>query len=314
MIVEFGYPGNLLFWRSQDYGGIIVDMIDALKSKQSFEEKLSKAKQRGKKTDSLSSETTGNRLPRFYPGGMPNHINRSSLIAPIGRGQRIHHSRSILKSRSDCTIEYTGEQLDEADGDILMALLCFAQGTPLGTPFELRASKLLAAIRRSNGNSQYKWLLRRIRKMTESTLYIETRQDAKNSYQVGKLKAFHIIAGFEYTDSTQSYSFKLDADWLKLFANREFSLISWEKRMQISGQLNIAKALQRLISTDSNKCQHYNLALLKETFAYSGRMNDFCTSLKKNIDELIRVGIIYSGEIRMSSKGTLQLVVNVAGK
>lgn len=289
----------------------MINTIDAINSSQNFEERLSRAKQRGEKA---AENQHTKLLPRFYPGGMPNHINRSSLIAPIGRGQRVHHSRSILKSRSDCTIEYTGEQLDEADGDILMALLYFAQYTPLGTHFELKASKLLAAIRRSNGNSQYKWLLRRIRKMTESTLYIQTKQEAKNSYQVGGLKAFHIISGFEYSESTQSYSFKLDTDWLKLFANREFSLINWEKRMQISRQLNIAKALQRLISTDSNKTQHYNLSLLKETFAYTGRMNDFCASLKKNTDELIRVGIISFGEIRRSSKGTLQLVVNAAGK
>lgn len=289
----------------------MINTIDAINSSQSYEEKLSRAKQRGAKA---AENQHTKLLPRFYPGGMPNHINRSSLIAPVGRGQRVHHSRSILKSRSDCTIEYTGEQLDEADGDILMALLYFAQSAPLGTPFELKASKLLAAIRRSNGNSQYKWLLRRIRKMTESTLYIETKAEAKNSYQVGRLKAFHIIAGFEYSESSQSYSFKLDTHWLKLFANREFSLINWEKRMQISRQLNIAKALQRLISTDSNKTQHYNLSLLKETFVYTGRMNDFCASLKKNIDELIRVGIISSGEIRTSSKGTLQLVVDVADK
>ncbi|MES2369675.1 MAG: hypothetical protein V4554_09345 [Pseudomonadota bacterium] len=66
-------------------------------------------------------------LPGFDIGAMPNHLNRSSLIAPIARGHRKFHRQTVMVSRRDCVLEYTGEQLDEADGEIIMALIFFAR-------------------------------------------------------------------------------------------------------------------------------------------------------------------------------------------
>ncbi|MGE0108005.1 MAG: hypothetical protein AB7S53_13645, partial [Thiomonas sp.] len=65
-------------------------------------------------------------LPGFDIGAFPNHLNRSSLIAPVARGQRKFHRRAVMVTRMDCVMEYTGEQLDEADGDLIMALMAFA--------------------------------------------------------------------------------------------------------------------------------------------------------------------------------------------
>ena len=65
-------------------------------------------------------------LPGFDIGAMPNHLNRSSLIAPIARGKRKTHSQTVMVTRSDCVLEYSGQQLDEADGDLIMALIAFA--------------------------------------------------------------------------------------------------------------------------------------------------------------------------------------------
>lgn len=71
-------------------------------------------------------------LPGFDLGAMPNHLNRSSLFAPIARGRRKFHQQTRLVSRADAILEYTGEQLDEADCDLMMALIWYAQKQPLG--------------------------------------------------------------------------------------------------------------------------------------------------------------------------------------
>ncbi|MEW9046069.1 hypothetical protein [Stutzerimonas stutzeri] len=60
-------------------------------------------------------------LPGFAIGAFPNHLNRSSLIAPIARNERKQHSKTKMVTRRDCFLEYSGEQLDEADGDLIMA-------------------------------------------------------------------------------------------------------------------------------------------------------------------------------------------------
>ena len=61
-------------------------------------------------------------LPGFDIGAFPNHLNRSSFIAPIARGVRKFHRQTEMVTRRDCVLEYTGEQLDEADGDLIMGM------------------------------------------------------------------------------------------------------------------------------------------------------------------------------------------------
>lgn len=245
-------------------------------------------------------------LPRFDPGALPNHLNRSSFIAPIGRGLRPEYKREVLVSRSDCKIEYTGEQLDEADGDILMILLYLTQGKPIGRPIKMNRSKILKLLQRETGLAQYKWLLRRIKSMTEATLFLETK-----TYKIGATCSFRIISSFFYNHESGDYFFILDQDWVKMFSNREFSRIDWEKRMSIGRQLNIAKAIQRLIATDSSKTQRYSIDYLKTKFVYTGRMSDFIDALNKNIAELKRLAIVRAWEISQSYKGNQQLILHI---
>lgn len=80
-------------------------------------------------------------LPGFNIGTMPNHINRSSLFAPIARGRRAFHHQQVMVTRRDCTLEYTGEQLDEADADLIMALIWFAQQCPVGEPVPINRAE-----------------------------------------------------------------------------------------------------------------------------------------------------------------------------
>ncbi len=137
-------------------------------------------------------------------------------------------------------------------------------------------------------------------------MYIET-----NGYRIGKIKAFHIISNLEYDKQSGNYSYVLDPDWLKLFSNKECSRIDWDKRMQIRRRLNIAKALQRLIATDSSKVQRYRIDELKKKFVCNGRLNDFLISLNKNINEPKRLKIVQSWKIEDSSRGHLQLTLNL---
>ncbi|MBV5274212.1 MAG: hypothetical protein JZU52_11425, partial [Lamprocystis purpurea] len=177
-------------------------------------------------------------LQGFDIGAMPNHLNRSSFIAPIARGRRRFHRQTEMVSRKDCVLEYTGEQLDEADGDLVMALIFFAQPQSLGTPVPLR----------------------RIRALTEGTLYIEAKKpDGSTRYQVGRSVAFHIISSFHYDDEMETYTYTLDPRWVQIFGNKEYALIDWDKRMEIARGQDMAKALQRLVATSADQLQRYAL-------------------------------------------------------
>lgn len=115
----------------------MADDKDTWPRRKTLDELLKITKQRGaagrEATDQKATETPRQMfLPGFDIGAFPNHLNRSSFIAPIARGRRTRHQQAEMVTRKDCVLEYTGEQLDEADGDLIMALIAFAQPFPLG--------------------------------------------------------------------------------------------------------------------------------------------------------------------------------------
>ncbi len=249
-------------------------------------------------------------LPGFDIGAFPNHLNRSSFIAPIARGRRKFHRQAEMVTRKDCVLEYTGEQLDEADGDIIMALIAFAQPYPIGTPVPLNRAELLRKIKRSTGKHDYEWLHRRIKVLTEATLFLEAKKpDGSTRYSIGKTVSFRIIAGFSYDDEDETYSYSLDPRWVQMFGNREYSLINWDKRMQIGRGQDMAKTLQRLLATSADSVQRYALDWLKDKMEYAGRMRDFREAITRAVHELERLEIVANGSIEDSTKGKPQLVL-----
>jgi hypothetical protein len=250
-------------------------------------------------------------LPGFDIGAFPNHLNRSSFIAPVVRGQRKCHKQTVMVTRRDCVLEYTGEQLDEADGDLIMGLVAFAQPFLLGTPVRLNRKELLRKIKRGKiGSTQYEWLYRAMKRLREGTLFLEARKpDGSTRYFVGKMESFNVLKDLSYDHDSETYTFILDPRWILMFSNREYGLIEWEKRMKIGRGQDMAKTLQRLLSTSADPVQYYALDWLKPKMEYSGRMRDFFDSLTRAVRELERLEIIAQGRIQDSTKGKPQLVL-----
>lgn len=249
-------------------------------------------------------------LPGFDIGAFPNHLNRSSFIAPIARGRRKFHRQAAMVTRRDCVLEYTGEQLDEADGDLIMALIAFAQPFPVGTSVPLNRAELLRKLERGTGKQQYEWLHRRIKALTEATLFLEAKKpDGSTRYSIGKTVSFRIIAAFSYDDEAEAYSYSLDPRWVQMFGNREYSLIDWDKRMQIGRGQDMAKTLQRLLATSADPVQRYALDWLKSKMEYASPMRKFREALAAACKELERLEIITAHKIEDSTRGKPQLAL-----
>ncbi|EOY6418850.1 hypothetical protein N0531_22555 [Pseudomonas aeruginosa] len=250
-------------------------------------------------------------LPGFDIGAFPNHLNRSSLIAPIARGKRKFHRQAVMVTRRDCVLEYTGEQLDEADGDLIMALIAFAQPFPLGTPVPLNRKELLRKIKPGSiGSTQYDWLYRSMKRLREGILFLEARKrDGSTRYTVGKMESFNVLKSLNYDGGSETYTYILDPRWVVMFGNREYSLIDWDKRMQIGRGLDMAKTLQRLIATSADPVQRYGLDRLKTQMEYASPMRKFKESLTSACAELERLEIITTHKIEESTRGKPQLAL-----
>lgn len=239
---------------------------------------------------------------------MPNQIARSSLFAPIKRGPREQLTEALLVTRADAVISYSGEQLDEADADIVLQLFFEAKSHPLGLPVRLKRAAFLRAMGRPTSLSQYQWLMRRMTVLAKATLIVEAlRSDGTRKYRVGKNDVFHIVQSFCYDPATKSYSFTLDSRWTVLFGNDEYALLDWEKRKQIARGQDMAKSLQRLVATSSAPIHHYSLEWLKEKMQYQGRMRDFKRALVRACQELESLSIVANSKVEMSTKGKQQL-------
>ena len=293
----------------------MADSKDTKSKRRNLDDQLKTLRQRSeeaaKKAEQQAAEEPRQMfLPGFDIGAFPNHLNRSSFIAPIARGRRKFHRQAAMVTRRDCVLEYTGEQLDEADGDLIMALIAFAQPFPVGTSVPLNRAELLRKIKRSTGKHDYEWLHRRIKALTEATLFLEAKKpDGSTRYSIGKTVSFRIIAAFSYDDEAEAYSYSLDPRWVQMFGNREYSLIDWDKRMQIGRGQDMAKTLQRLLATSADPVQRYALDWLKGKMEYASPMRKFREALAAACKELERLEIITNHKIEESTKGKPQLAL-----
>lgn len=267
--------------------------------------------------DGFSSPPNNNQL--FLPGlrdyqrPIPNHVARSSLFAPIARGRREIHNETVLVSRSDAVLTYTGEQLDEGDADLCMQLFQFAQSHELGKPIAVTTYCLLKQMGRDTGKQQYLWIRRRMKAFAKATLFIEAKNaDGTIKYSLGGLETFRIVERFFFDGDSNSWVYILDPRWVMLFSNREFALIDQGKRLRMGRGHDLAKALQRLIATSSDKIQRYELNWLKRKMVCLGRMRDFRVSIKRAIAELVRVEIIIDGQLENNSKKKEQVKIRIS--
>ena len=285
--------------------------------RKTLEELLEITKQRGTAgRDAAEQKAAETPRQMFLPGmdefmrAMPNHIARSSLFAPVARGRRKMHDGSILPSRGDAEIRFSGKQLDEAQADVWMQAMKEAQRQPLGEAVTINRAEFLREIGRAESGQNYKWLHRTMQDLAFAMLVIEvTKADGKPKLSIGKTRVLHLIAGFDYDEDSETYSLTIDPRWHAMYGNREFALIDWGKRREFGRNQDMAKTLQRLLATSSNPVQRYALDWLKAKMEYGSPLRKFREALGVACAELERLEIITAHKIEDSTKGKPQLAL-----
>ncbi|HGM6965841.1 TPA: hypothetical protein ACKQDH_003341 [Pseudomonas aeruginosa] len=209
-------------------------------------------------------------------------------------------------SRSDAVITYWGEQLDESQADVWMQIMHEALKYPLGDSVPINRARFLRDIGRHTGRYEYAWLHRTMKALSFAMLVVEAAKDGKPKFSIGRTRVLHMIDGFDYDDELEEYSVRINPRWRGLYANQEYALIDWEKRLRIRQGQDMAKALQRLVATTSDTVQRFQLSWLKEKLQYFSPMRKFKEALINAMCELERVEVIAGGRIELSTKGKQQ--------
>jgi len=248
----------------------------------------------------------------------PNHIARSSLFAPVARGERKAHRGTVLVSRADAVIRFWGDQLTEDQADVWMHALHLASKHPLGQPVPVNRAQFLRDIGRGTGVKDYDWLHRAMHDLSFAMLVIDIRTAGKPGKTIGEVprarrdsRTLHMISGFDLHRESGEYRLYIDPRWQEIYGHQEYGLIDWEARLQFNPRQDLAKSLQRLIAATDATEQRYDLAWLKGRMEHTSPLWKFKPAILKACTELARLKIIHSATIEKSRKGPAVLVVHM---
>ena len=238
-------------------------------------------------------------LPHLHSAvrAIPNHIARSSLFAPVVRGNKRNFSDEVIVSRSDVTIHYSGKQLDEPQCDVWMQAMFLASKNKLGDKIEFCRSHFLSSIGRSTGDNDYEWLASAFAALNSAEISIKSTDEKLDQ----KLKLID-----DYNIDGSQYYFQINKSWTEVYNAESISFIDFKSHLTLRDS---SKYLNKLFKTDSANKQTHTIDTLKEKMQYMGRKGDFKTSLKKSLEELTEKKLISKWNFGVSQKGREHIVI-----
>jgi hypothetical protein len=156
--------------------------------------------------------------------GSPNSFLRSALFAAIQSKDRLNLKRAEIFSQQGVTITYTGEQLNQEDLTVWLALVDLMKKDPLGTECKFTAHEILKYMDLGTGGREYERLNDAIVRMIACAVIIDTGT---------KTYGGSLIHGYVLDKHTKIYRLNLNRHLIKLFGDKDWTSINWEQRKQL---------------------------------------------------------------------------------
>jgi hypothetical protein len=246
--------------------------------------------ERARKDEEERLETGVVYLPtwRVDKQGSPNSFLRSALFAAIQGKDRANFKNAELFSQQGITITYTGEQLNQEDMTVWLALVDLMKKDPLGKECKFTAHEILKYMGLPTGGTQYEQLEMSVCRMTACLVRIETER-----YVYGE----SLIEGFVIDKDTNQYRVKLSRHLIKLFGDCDWTAIDWEQRKQLKNKPLCLK----LHEYYSSHKQPYPVSLefLSDlTGSRNKQKSDFKRQVKTALEGLAKIGFLKSWNIQ----------------
>jgi hypothetical protein len=245
--------------------------------------------ERARKEEEKRLETGVIYLPTWREDrhGSPNSFLRSALFAAIQSKDRVFLNKAEIFSQQGITITYSGEQLNQEDMTVWLALVDMMKKDSLGTECRFTAHEILKYMGLPTGGTQYEQLEVALCRMTICLVRIETER-----YIYGE----SLIEGFVIDKDTNQYEIRLSRHLIKLFGDCDWTAIDWEQRKQLRNKPLSLKLHDYYSSHD--KPFPVSLEFLSD---FTGSVNkqkaDFKRKVKTALEELVRIGFLRSYSI-----------------
>jgi len=231
-------------------------------------------------------ETTIIQLPlwRDEKRGSPNSFLRSALFAAIQSKDRVFIKDALIFSQQGYTVKFTGEQLNQEDMTVWLALIDLAKLHPLGTECSFTAYGILKALGLSTGGDQHEKLHSSIIRLTACAVEIK--------YE-GVTYFGSLIESGVKDEVSSHYVISLNRKLNRLFGDHHWTAIDWQQRLLLRRK-PLAQALQAYFSSHEHPYP-VNISTLQElTGSRNTQKAGFKRHCRAALDSLINIGFLES--------------------
>ena len=215
-----------------------------------------------------------------------NEIARSALFSAIQSKNRQMLKDAPVAVSGDGKILFTGEQLNQDDHDVFMQLISLGNTKPAGEYIVTTGHSLLKALGRGTGKSQHDQLEAEIKRLVDGSVSI-------------KVKRFtyfgHLIHDAKKDEESGHWVFRLNENLLPLFGVNCFTLIDWQQRKQLKGDL--ACWFQLYLATHAEPFPVKVETLHRLSGSRAKELFKFRQTLRKALDTLQAAGHITAWHI-----------------
>jgi len=183
-------------------------------------------------------------FPLFPEATRPvsNDMARSALFSCIQGKDRRFIKDALLATVDGVEIRFTGEQLNQDDHDLLMQLIFMAREKPVGAWMTMPAHTILKALGRQVGGKQHRDLRADIFRLAAGTVSIRIARDRI------EVTGHHLLAKAAQHEDSRYWVYRLDPDLAFLYGGESYTLIDWDKRLNLKGK-DLARWLQLYLAT-----------------------------------------------------------------
>ncbi|MDH5327673.1 MAG: plasmid replication initiator TrfA [Gammaproteobacteria bacterium] len=230
--------------------------------------------------------------------GIPNTIARSALFnVRFKKTLRRQLKNHIVTAIKGTNILYTGEELRQDDETVFLQLLHYARLKPWGEYITFKPSDFLKNIGWPvSGQNHYKRLIECMDRLNANGLKIQSSKP-KINYNGSLIRKF-VYFDEEKEKNLREWIVWIEPEVIKLFDSEDYSQLHWEQRLKLKKP--VAQWLHSFYTSYEEPMEVKSIMKMSE--AATKKLSVFRATLKKSLDDLVKVGFIKGYEIDANDK------------
>jgi hypothetical protein len=206
-----------------------------------------------------------------------NDMARSALFSCVqGVDRHVLHN-AVLATVGDVKIEFTGQQWNQDDHDVLMQLVFMARDKPLGQFVVVSAYAILKGLGRKHGGHEHEQLRQEIERLTKGSVTLRS----KDINYTG-----HLIDESLQDLRTRHWMYRFNINMRAFFGLDNYTLIDWERRKNLKRK-DLARWLQLYLATHAKPFPVSVDYLRQKSGSQAAALREFRRMLKRALGELV---------------------------